>query len=177
MRFYITNALLPVFLAVITAAEEEAGEGGLSFDWPDSGQTLNLSAPLSLEYRYSRDSTFDNIPELDVVFTYKRNYTDDGEWYKEILMNHTLTGGRGTVEWDPSEFLEGIVEEGDLLAHGRVHYFEVKRHEKDSYFGMSFESPMYAVTATKGVDNSAPLAQPISYLKWLLAGTVAVAVL
>ncbi|KAL2204370.1 hypothetical protein CC79DRAFT_1336949 [Sarocladium strictum] len=171
MSFHLTTILLHVLFAAITAAEE-----GLNFDWPDNGQKLNLSAPLSLNYRYSRDSTFDNIPELDVVFTYKRNYTDIGEWDEEILMNYTLNGGRGTVEWDPSELLDAILEDGDLLAHSRVHYFEVKRHEKNSYFGMSFESPMYAVTAIEGVDNSAPLTQPIGCLMWLVAGTVAVAV-
>jgi hypothetical protein len=171
MRFHPTTALLPVLFAVTTAAEE-----GLSFDWPDLTQKLNLSSPLSLEYKYSRDSTFNNIPELDVVFKYRRNFTDIGLWDKEILMNHTLTGGRGIVEWDPSELLEEILEDGVLLARDRVHYSEVKRHEKDSNFGMSLESPMYAVTATEGVDNAAPLAQPIGCLIWLSAGTVAATV-
>lgn len=145
----VSTALVFLSLAVTGAAEE-----GIDFDWPDPSQKLNLSAPLSLDYKYSEDELFDDIPELDVIFYYKLNYTDFGEWIEEVIMNHKLSGGRGTVKWDPSELLESVQQEGQFLAPGKVHYFEVTRHETGGGFGMTMGSPHYAVEAAEGVDSA-----------------------
>ncbi|KAM0325710.1 hypothetical protein ACHAQA_007010 [Verticillium albo-atrum] len=170
---FATTALISLCLAPTTAAAEP-----LAFDWPDPSQKLNLSAPLSLDYKYSRNKIFDNVPNLDVLFHYRRNYTEWLTWTEPIIMDHILTGGNGTVRWDPSEFLELIQEEGHFLTAGREHRFEVKRHEKDSNFGMAYFSEYYAVEARKAVDSAARLARPMSSLLVLLGlGVTAVGVL
>ncbi|KAH8169319.1 hypothetical protein LIA77_11445 [Sarocladium implicatum] len=142
-------------LAATVAAEE-----GIAFDWPDPSQKLNLSAPLSLDYTYSRDEVFDGLTQLDLSFYYHLNHTDWVTWWQDIAMNLTLTGGRGTIRWDPSELLDSIESDGFFMAPGHVHHFEVKRHEANG-FGMGVESPSYAVEATRGVDNAAMARGPV----------------
>jgi len=83
-------ALMSLYLAATAAATQ-----ALEFDWPDPSKKLNLSAPLSLDYKYSQDEIFDREPELDLLFLYARNHTDFGFWTEPIIMNYTLTGGQG----------------------------------------------------------------------------------
>lgn len=172
MHLTTTTALISLCLTATAAAT-----GPLDVDWPDPSQKLNLSAPLSFDYEYSRNSLYDNTPDLDVVFHYMRNHTEWATWTEPILMDRTLTGGNGTVTWDPSELLELLEEEGHFLAAGRVHRFEMTRHETDSASGMLFFSEYYAVEASKAVDSPASLARPVGGLILLGLGVAAVVVL
>jgi hypothetical protein len=165
-------ALMSLCLAATAAATQ-----WLEFDWPDPSKKLDLSTPLSLDYKYSQDEIFDREPELDLLFHYTRNHTEFLFFTEPIIMNYTLTGGQGTVRWDPAELLESIQEEGHFLAAGREHYFEARRHEIGSISGMMFFSEDYAVEADKAVDNAAHLARPVSDLVFLGLGVAAVALL
>lgn len=155
--------LLSLSLATFVAA------GNLQFNKPDPRKMLDVTEPITVEWRIDADGPEARYDHIDVWF---RLVTDSGSFSYLVGGNLSVNVGISVYAWDPSQLAKHLLDTDLVFPKQPESVFELQLHGGSSDADMGHRSKKFAIEGYGPQLSLGDMVRPTWGLSVLLAAAV-----